>query len=949
MIVHALSAKGFMRYHDLELTNLSSEGVTAILGPNESGKSTIGDALTFILFGETVKSRETDISQLVSWDSEFAEVSAELERQPGEVIRIYRKLDRLGNQEARVAINDEQPTTGQEEVAQKIEGLLGFNFDEFRATFYLAQSETAVFHAGEEGVQSAQLVEDIVGVGRLRRATERLRQETPRLTRRQLELEQQLAVARALRDVYSGTEGGEPSEATDWHEAQEELVRLGERKLGIDDQLVGVDIAIKLRGDIALQWERLANGFRGLAAQTACEAVDRRLVQLCRAMDKELRELKKENEFGNQQVAEARTSVDRLIDYQRRLAELDASIALYRAEIRRRLEAPMVNEEDAKVLEDIALPATPAAALRVAGGRLQRLRASRKRSLGSAGALVVGALFAFWIGMPSAVQVLARKSDSAAMGISTRLVDKAVTALVDAENPESAAFAWLGFALGGCGIGLLLGFLALQQGRRYLARGEAITLMRDSVARLTKEVAELKSEFEALTALEGKRPEAYGERLAALRNRDLATAFDAIRDLYNDFVRGSVQREQLVARERAQEVHQSQRLVVMSRERFVLEELRASLPDEILGAASEKGSASKLPKDVAELSDIVRALLVERRSWRNGALAADHVAEGTDLGEGVKEVAGLLAELAEILGKKGVADLLDHSGITALIERVSALGAAEVDDGLRAAQAAFAKGLPTLVVLRAHREKLQHESDELRTQMQSLSIRVDLCKERQSELERRRLKGKEAESALERLELEYAPLSKDLEQYELAIEMLEETVDDVRHRVAPMLAKFASGLLPRLTGGRYRRVKVGHDLELRVYSPDKSDFVALASLSVGAADQLLLCLRLAVSAALLRSRAVGEEKHFLFLDEPMASFDLERAGSFLDILSQLGFLFPQVLLVAHLHTPGLEGRFVQMIQTDLKRRSLTVQGPGPGAGVVEVSPEASPLGLGAGV
>ena len=58
MIVRALRAEGFMRYELLELTELPS-GVIALVGENEAGKSTIGEAIAFSLFGRTIRTDES--------------------------------------------------------------------------------------------------------------------------------------------------------------------------------------------------------------------------------------------------------------------------------------------------------------------------------------------------------------------------------------------------------------------------------------------------------------------------------------------------------------------------------------------------------------------------------------------------------------------------------------------------------------------------------------------------------------------------------------------------------------------------------------------------------------------------------------------------------------------------------------------------------------------------
>ena len=47
MIIHSINAKNVLKYETLDLQNLPEEGVIAISGFNESGKSTIGETICF--------------------------------------------------------------------------------------------------------------------------------------------------------------------------------------------------------------------------------------------------------------------------------------------------------------------------------------------------------------------------------------------------------------------------------------------------------------------------------------------------------------------------------------------------------------------------------------------------------------------------------------------------------------------------------------------------------------------------------------------------------------------------------------------------------------------------------------------------------------------------------------------------------------------------------------
>ena len=53
MIITSMIAENFRKYAHLQLDNLPDRGLIALTGGNESGKSSIGDAIQFGLFGHT--------------------------------------------------------------------------------------------------------------------------------------------------------------------------------------------------------------------------------------------------------------------------------------------------------------------------------------------------------------------------------------------------------------------------------------------------------------------------------------------------------------------------------------------------------------------------------------------------------------------------------------------------------------------------------------------------------------------------------------------------------------------------------------------------------------------------------------------------------------------------------------------------------------------------------
>ena len=53
MIINSVSAQNVLKYKSLDLHDLPAQGIIAVSGLNESGKSSIGETVCFALFGRT--------------------------------------------------------------------------------------------------------------------------------------------------------------------------------------------------------------------------------------------------------------------------------------------------------------------------------------------------------------------------------------------------------------------------------------------------------------------------------------------------------------------------------------------------------------------------------------------------------------------------------------------------------------------------------------------------------------------------------------------------------------------------------------------------------------------------------------------------------------------------------------------------------------------------------
>ena len=67
MILTSLRAENVLKYERLTLDRLPAQGLVAISGYNESGKSSIGETICFALFGRTFSLDPAHIAKIVRW------------------------------------------------------------------------------------------------------------------------------------------------------------------------------------------------------------------------------------------------------------------------------------------------------------------------------------------------------------------------------------------------------------------------------------------------------------------------------------------------------------------------------------------------------------------------------------------------------------------------------------------------------------------------------------------------------------------------------------------------------------------------------------------------------------------------------------------------------------------------------------------------------------------
>ncbi len=154
MIITSVKALNVLKYAELALENLPASGLIAVSGPNESGKSTIGETVCFALFGRTFSLAEKDLAKVIRWGENECNVTMGFEVD-GRDYEISRFLDREGSHSARLTRDgDSEPVAkGVDRVADAVFDLLGYEYDEFIESFYLAQREITTPHPHSHAVK----------------------------------------------------------------------------------------------------------------------------------------------------------------------------------------------------------------------------------------------------------------------------------------------------------------------------------------------------------------------------------------------------------------------------------------------------------------------------------------------------------------------------------------------------------------------------------------------------------------------------------------------------------------------------------------------------------------------------------------------------------------------------------------------------------------------------
>jgi DNA repair protein SbcC/Rad50 len=310
--------------------------------------------------------------------------------------------------------------------------------------------------------------------------------------------------------------------------------------------------------------------------------------------------------------------------------------------------------------------------------------------------------------------------------------------------------------------------------------------------------------------------------------------------------------------------------------------------------------AQALIAQAREAYDKARAAKPSVSEWNPSLAIEDYNTFGKELRGDYDTLGGetVVKEAREIEGELG-----RRQGERATRARNAELLIARAKD-LLGVNAPASMGLTELEELGARLRGIELGDEQtLRAQHRDLVGRVHSLRDRQSQLERELgLDGQE----LDRIECraEWKEKSRQSLVRERGVEIVSLARRRIVQKVLPSTMDYMRRILPALTRDRYHDAQLDPEsYKIQVWDERAANGGAFKEKNIfsgGTKDQFSLALRLAFALATLPQER-GSAPSFIFLDEPLGSFDDERAEALIYLLTEgeVAQAFNQIFLISH--------------------------------------------------
>lgn len=846
MILLELDCDDFLKFQRVRLARLPERGLIGIRGPNEAGKTSLGEAITFALFGRTLKLKEDDRGQAIRWGAESARVRLVFRIGAGFKHELVREMDLSGGYSAvlRVDGREEPVAEGPRAVDAALAQLIGFDFDAFRYAFYLGQKEIELLLEGEG---TGPVLERMVGVKDLEDARRRAEEERAELVERERELGMWL---RLQKELFGRLEKEEAERRRIEEEAGAETGRAGELAETVRE-LEGRLEELRARKAVTRGAEELIDRVmlcalvKGAAVRVASREV------LAQAREAEI-------EPAQEAVEEARELLHEYRMFRESLEELEELL---------RAESRALSDPDGEPKGDWAAPGES----RAGQARARRRALEMRKGEDEAEIVALGV----------------RRSRMAKIGLAIGAAGAGGAFLTG--NPL-LCLSLLAPLLGWLPMRALDGHREAIE-RRLAAAGAQFEALDAEIADLEERAAlcdrlSVTEKQELVEGVERVGSPALSRLLGRMARRHprFYGAPEAFLEGYGKVLEESFRTRQEAGRKVELEARKALGEVDAAKRR--LETLFRSPAVPRVAARPPEEPRSEPPATLDRIFDMSERLARRVEEWARGegALTLDR-----------ESLYALLQEL-DPDREKGWPDL---EGMFRVLDGAEAPGLGRSDDPVPWAEKQIETLRELLPEPGEEEASLREELEAARAEEEKHRVRAELLTERAAQLAEGKEDEEDPAQVIADLETRLAEAGHDAAVRGTLADLLQATAQRVRTRLFPAVAGYAARLLPRITGGRHGEVKVEEDGRLLVYAPEAGEYVPIEMLSGGARDQLLLALRLAFASAVVTSRVGAEGAPFLFLDEPLASSDEERGLAFLKVLEDRAEAFAQVFVVTH--------------------------------------------------
>lgn len=210
------------------------------------------------------------------------------------------------------------------------------------------------------------------------------------------------------------------------------------------------------------------------------------------------------------------------------------------------------------------------------------------------------------------------------------------------------------------------------------------------------------------------------------------------------------------------------------------------------------------------------------------------------------------------------------------------------------------------------------QKPQLEARVRMLHMRVGALSDTRDRLEREL--GLQGESIdLVTAEESLAEEKRQQEERKYGAEIVTRTRKRIVQKVLPATMDYMRRILPQLTRDRYHDAELDPEtFKIKVWDERAGQNGAWKEKNIfsgGTKDQFSLALRLAFALATLPQER-GTSPGFIFLDEPLGSFDQERSAALLYLLTEgeISRAFDQIFLISHVRVQ--EDRFTHQIRLE---------------------------------